>query len=171
MELKEYIKFKEEFFNKKNDEYNKTLECYKNKDFTNLQSDEFMKFEYKYFSSILGINTDELIEIANEIKEFENRNNWNYYFNLDITTDSTYIGDGDIVTDDIYHNASWKEPVDELLKDKKIRILFKRTIGKMLNSIEGTFSPSVDCSVLEMFENEEITWKGMKKITYPKCEF
>jgi hypothetical protein len=172
--LEKYNKFKEDFFKEEAEkyEYNKKLFLENEKEYDKYHQ-KYMTFKTKYFEDMQEYTIEQCIKALEETKEEieETKLNQKPDFMTELHTDCSYWGEADYEINDISIKASWYEVIDDETFTIRSRNSFRETIGKMLKTDKNPYGErAVGCKVLEMFENEEITWKGMQKLTYGACD-
>ena len=72
--------------------------------------------------------------------------------------------------DEVYAEIIFFEPMSQEKFNKKLRSEMLKNLSVKLNPKDNSYVVQIDCNAVEMFENEEITWKGLQKITYGTCK-
>ena len=175
MTMKQYEEVKEQFFtdqkfldvkNKYNWEHNiKEKSSYRM---------EYMSYQYERSEDLQGLSLDKIKE---EIDDFESDISEIITGPLlEVELDGDAVGDYDSShVEGIYLEATYYVPMKEQLFNGTAKTLFRDFIGEKLKPKTKekplvNFVKTVDCKTLQMFEEEELTWKGLQKIVYGNCD-
>ncbi len=70
---------------------------------------------------------------------------------------------------EIYWTASWVDVISESSLDNAIKKEIRLEVGKIIKPSSVKNSVSVDCKALQMFMENELTYKGLVNSTYGTC--
>jgi hypothetical protein len=129
----------------------------------------YMKEAHMFSGDIQGYSMsqirEEIAEIEAKIEEFTNCPRFN------ICLEATAYSDYDSASvDEIYISAAWLYPTDNEEFESAWKISLRKELGELLKPKDKGYPLPVECKTIQMFEEEELTWKGMQKITYGTCD-
>ena len=173
MTFEEYNKFKEDFFKKEQEKVNHNIKLFKeNEQDIKKYHIEYMSKQFHYGDSFYEFSAEDAIDmIKDTVKylKFE-KHDKKPGFETHIEAEGSSWEPGDFDIEEVTLIAYWYNLRDEEETELEMKQQFRKTIGEELNKETTWMSRLVDCKVLEMFEAQEITWKGMKKLTYGNCQ-
>ena len=170
MTLEEYFDFKKKF------EAEAVKQLTKNQDLIDVGEKDYEKYTQRYMANITQFSGDiqsySMSELRETIAEIEaNTDRFKNCPEFNIRIEATAYNDYDSAfIDEVYVAASWYYPKDYEDFIKSWQLLFRTELGQMLKPKDKNYPLPVDCKTLQMFEEEELTWKGIQKITYGTCD-
>lgn len=133
------------------------------KPFTNLN---FFNHNSRRSKSIYELNLDDTLTVLTDFKENINEND-KIGFRID-QKESYYTSYDDRYLNDLYYEASWKTPKDEIKKDD-IKKGFQVMVYDFLKPENAPFARNIDCILLELFKTKKIDWETLQTLTYTNC--
>ena len=170
MTLKEYLDFKKKF------EAEAVRKLTKNQDLIDAGEKDSDKYYQKYmiYKHIFSgdLQSHSMKELKEEISELEAKTDkFKNCPEFDIRLEATAYSDYDSASvDDLYLAATWNYSQDYEEFRSAWQAEFRNELGKLLKPKDKTYPTIVDCKTIQMFEEEELTWKGMQKMTYGTCD-
>jgi hypothetical protein len=172
MTLEEYNKLKEEVLKEERAHWEHNIKLFEQGVSSTLEYYmEYMESkEITLTYSLENINIYELREeidsVIEKIEEEGAQNKPGFRTELLVSANADY---NDCDTEYVYIEQTYYEPVDkDRFKEISLRI-FKQEIEKLLNPGNADWRRTISCNVLQMFEEGNIDWKTMHKLTYSDC--
>jgi len=135
---------------------------------------DYMSYNYENSEDLQGLS---LVALKQEIEDFEDELseiNTGPLLEIELTGDAQGDYDSSMV-DRIYLEATYYVPMNAASFSGASKRKFREFISEQLqpeqkgDSFIG-FMRTVECKALQMFEEEELTWKGLQKLVYGSCD-
>ncbi len=166
----------EEF--KKNFEINAIKQHTENQNLIDLKEIDYKKYHEHYMKEHIkysyNVDNEPYDEIMKELSALkENTHKVKNYPEFFLTLEATAYNDYESASiDEIIFKATWNQPMDydELQSEMKRR--FRMKLGEKLrpSSVNSNASVMAECKAVQMFEENELTWKGLQRMTYGQCD-
>jgi hypothetical protein len=170
MTLREYLDFKKKF------EAEAVKQLTKNQDLIDAGEKDKNKYYQKYMTrkhiSSGDIQPHSIKDLKEEIEEMErDTDRFKNCPDFNIGIEATAYNEFESASiDEIYIQAEWLYPADYEKFRKAWKTELRHKIGKLLMPKNKKYPVLVECKSLQMFEEGELTWKGMQKMTYGTCD-
>jgi len=170
MTLEEYLEFKKKF------EAEAVRQLTKNQDLIDAgekDSDKYyssyMVHKHEFSGDLQSHSTKELKEEIAEIEEKTDK--FKGCPGFGIRLEATAYNDYDSASiDDLYLDATWTYPANYEEFRSAWKAELRNELGRLLKPKDKSYPTIVECKTIQMFEEEELTWKGIQKMTYGTCD-
>ena len=172
MTKEEYAKFKEDFNTTAIAQHTENQNLIDAKEtvyklYTTYYMKETLMYSYNVYDEPLDDIMSELDNLKEKTDKFKN------YPEFFFTITGTAYSDYDSATiDEVIFQASWVQPMDYDQLQSAMKYRFRMELGEALrpSSVATHMSSMAECKAIQMFEEDELTWKGLQRMTYGECD-
>ena len=172
MNKKEYDKFKIDFNTKAIAQHteNQNLIDAKEKDIKKYTA-YYMHTSIVYSYNVHQQSLDNIMTEMNDLKIKTDKfiDYPEFFFTLEGNAYSDYES---ATVDEVIFQATWEQPMDYEQLQSAMKQRFKMELGEALrpDSVANNLSSLAECKAIQMFEEDELTWKGLQRMTYGQCD-